>query len=144
MNITSKILAAALVAALITGCGYHGKHHMMRGGQAEIMKSIMSEVDTDGSESISQAEIDAFRAAKVRAADTSRDGNLTLNEFETVFSELIRPGMIKAFQRLDENDDGLITAAEMDERLGDIVARMDRNGDGELSRKDRRHHDDDH
>ncbi len=137
MFITSKTISAALIALMVSGCGFghrggHG-HHGKHGG---MMFSIMSEVDADGSGSVSQAEVDAYRAAKVRAADGSRDGNLTLDEFETLFAELVRERMVDAFQRLDDDGNGVITGAEMDERFGDIVAHMDRDDDGELSRKD--------
>ena len=166
MTNISKTIIAALIAVMAVGSGIataqtaptsgearihnahffgggHG-HHGKRGGHSGMMLQIMSQIDADGSRSITQDEVDAFRTAKVRDADTSGDGNLTLEEFETLFAEMVRNRMIDAFQHLDDDGDGLVTGAEMDDRFGGIVARMDRNGDGELSRKDRHHHDDDH
>lgn len=45
--------------------------------------------------------------------------------------------MVRAFQRLDVDGDGIISSDEMDGRFGDIVQQMDRNGDGALSVEDR-------
>ncbi len=160
MTNTAKTLAAVLIAAMaaVAGAGAaiaHGdseadgpraetaglfvggknRGHGARGG---MMREIMSQIDADDSRSISQAEVDDFRAAKVRGADASGDGNLSLDEFEALFAEMNRGRMVDVFQHLDDDGDGLITAKEMDDRFGGIVARMDRDGDGELSLEDRR------
>ena len=107
------------------------------GGRGEIFQNIMVEVDTDKNGSITQDEINAFRAAKVGAADTTKDGALSLDEFGVAYNELMRSKMVDAFQTFDDDGNGSITAAELDLRFGDVVAKMDRNGDGVLSKADR-------
>jgi hypothetical protein len=102
-----------------------------------LMRAIFAQVDADGNGAITQAEVDAFRTAQVAAADASGDGNLSLDEFATVYAQIMRPQMVDAFQALDEDGDGAVTAAEMDARFGSVVAEMDRNGDGALSPDDR-------
>lgn len=108
------------------------------GGRGEMFQNIMVEVDTDKNGSITQDEINAFRTAKVAAADTSKDGALSLEEFSVAYNELMRAKMVDAFQNFDDDANGSITAAELDARFGDVVAKMDRNGDGVLSKADRK------
>ncbi|MCX7645086.1 MAG: EF-hand domain-containing protein [Rhodobacteraceae bacterium] len=105
-------------------------------GGGEMMQMLFEEVDADGDGAVTQAEIDAFRAAKVGTADASGDGGLTLEEFETLYREFTRLRMVRAFQALDTDGDGVISQAEMDRRFGRVVERMDRNGDGVLTLED--------
>lgn len=114
-------------------------HHGGPGGRG-MFGQILEKVDTDGDRSVTQAEIDAFRAAAVADADVSGEGDISLDEFETIYLDLIRNRMVDAFQDLDADGDGVVTQAEMDNRFGDIVDRMDRNEDGKLDRDDRVRH----
>lgn len=112
--------------------GRHGKR-----GRFGMMRQIMEQVDANGDRAVTQEEIDTYRAARVAEADVSGDGNLSLEEFETAYAQMTRMRMVDAFQELDQDGDGQITQAEMDSRFGGVVERMDRNGDGKLSREDR-------
>jgi len=118
----------------------HGDKHGKRGGGG-MMRQILEKVDADGDGAVTQAEIDAFRSAMVTEADASGDGNISLAEFETIYLQMVRNKMVDAFQRLDEDGDGVVTQAEMDGKFGNVVERMDRNDDGKLDRDDRRGHD---
>ena len=93
-------------------------------------------MNKDGS--LTQEEIDTYRAAQVANADANGDGNISLAEFETIWLTQTNQKMIRTFQRLDSDADGSITKAEQDEPFANIVERMDRNGDGVLNRDDRR------
>ncbi|AKI00728.1 EF hand [Hoeflea sp. IMCC20628] len=115
----------------------HGGKHGKRGGRG-MMHQILQKVDADGDGAVTQAEIDAFRSALVSEADASGDGNISIAEFETIYLQMVRNKMVDAFQRLDEDGDGMVTQAEMDEKFGNVVERMDRNDDGKLDRGDRR------
>jgi Ca2+-binding EF-hand superfamily protein len=99
---------------------------------------LFEEIDADGDGAVTQAEIDAFRAAKVAGADTSGDGALSIEEFDTLYREFTRWRMVRAFQELDTDGDGVISQAEMDRRFGRVVEQMDRDGDGALTLQDRR------
>ncbi|WP_424928218.1 hypothetical protein [Amaricoccus tamworthensis] len=124
--------------------GGRGDH---RGGRA-MFGQILKNVDADADGSVSQTEIDSYRSALVTGADQSGEGNISLDEFESIYLEIVRNRMVDTFQNLDEDGDGVITQAEMDERFGNIVERMDRNDDGVLNGDDRRgdghRHDRDH
>ena len=87
----------------------HGGH----GGRDGMMMQILLQADSDGNGSVTQAEIDAFRTAQVTGADTNSDGALTIEEFDTVYRVLTRSGMVDAFQALDEDGDGTVTADRM-------------------------------
>ncbi|WP_272008942.1 EF-hand domain-containing protein [Roseovarius sp. ZX-A-9] len=110
------------------GHGHHGEHGMMR--------QIMERVDANNDRAVTQEEVDTFRASVVTDADKSGEGNISLDEFETIYLDLTRERMVDAFQKLDADGDGAVTQAEMDKRFGDVVERMDRNGDGKLDRED--------
>ena len=114
----------------------HGGKQGKRGARG-MMRQIMKKVDADGDGAITQAEVDAFRSSLVTEADASGDGNISLAEFETIYLQVVRNRMVDAFQRLDEDGDGLVTQAEMDAKFGTVVERMDRNDDGKLDRSDR-------
>lgn len=112
------------------------KGHGERGGRG-MMGQMMEKADANGDRALTQEEIDAFRAATVANADASGEGDISLDEFETIYLEMTRERMVDAFQNLDADGDGAVTQAEMDKRFGSIVERMDRNDDGQLDRDDR-------
>lgn len=118
--------------------GHRAMHggHGMRGGM--MMQQILTEADTDGDGALTQAEIDAYRSAQVSAADASGDGNLEIEEFATLYNQFMRPHMVDAFQELDADGDGAITAEELNTRVDGLVDRLDRDGDGAISPADRR------
>ncbi len=111
----------------------HGRH----GGRG-MMGQIMQQADADGDRAVTQEEIDTFRAGLVEGADASGEGDISLDEFEAIYLKLTRERMVDVFQKLDADGDGAVTQAEMDSHFGDLVERMDRNGDGKLDRDDRR------
>ncbi len=102
--------------------------------------AMMQKVDADADGAVTQAEIDTFRATLVTGADTSGEGDISLDEFETIYLEMIRDRMVDAFQNLDSDGDGVVTQAEMDQRFGNVVEQMDRNDDGKIDADDRGGH----
>jgi hypothetical protein len=137
---------APVVQAAVRGDhSRHGDRDGRGGGEGhrgDMFRAVMTAADADGNGALTQAEIDAFRAAQIGAADTSGEGALSLEEFETLYTQFVRNQMVDAFQNLDDDGDGAITPAELDTRLNGVVERMDSNGDGAISPADRRGHDD--
>lgn len=125
-----------------------------RGGRGALLgtfgpggaRDLFEAADENGDGALTQAEIDAFlgaQASQVSQAAADGDGDLTLDEFAPVYFERVRPRMVDAFQALDADGSGVVTAEELDDRFGDIVARLDRDGDDALTLRDRRGEPDD-
>ena len=110
----------------------------LRGMRGMLMQNAFRDADADGDGSVTQAEVDDFLAAQLTEADADTNGTISLEEFQAIYLQRTRSVMVDAFQSLDEDGDGQITTAEVSARFGDIVERMDRNGDDALSREDRR------
>lgn len=109
-----------------------GMHH---GGHA--MMQMMRQADANKDRKLTQDEVNAFVAEKLANGDADGNSEVSIDEFSTIWLEVTRPMMVRAFQRLDADGNGQITTEELDERFGDMVVRFDRNGDGVIDRKDR-------
>lgn len=94
--------------------GPRGEHGMrgMGGFGGPMRGEFIAAFDTDGDGKLSEAELTAGMAALVTKYDANNDGSLSLAEFEDLFAELTRPMTVRAFQRLDSDGDGQISAAE--------------------------------
>ena len=68
---------------------------------------------------------------------------MSLEEFAALWHETTRPLTVRAFQTLDTDGDAVVSRAEYDRPLAQLVERLDRDGDGALSMSDRWHDDDD-
>lgn len=114
--------------------GEHGnrRHGMM--GQNDIMTTF----DTNGDGQVTQAEIDDFRGSRLAKFDTDGDGNLTLAEYQALWLAAMREKMVDQFQALDADGDAMVTAEEFKRPYADLVRRIDRNGDGVLTRPHQR------
>ena len=118
------------------GRGGRGGRDAGLGGRG--LAGMFAEIDRDGDGSITQADVDAYLDARHAGADADGNGAVSLEEFQAFWVVQTRQPMTRAFQRLDADASGGITAEEIDARFGGVVARMDRDGDGALSREDRR------
>ena len=116
---------------------FGGKRNRGGRGMRGAMMTAFQDADADNNGSLTQDEVDQFLAAQLTGADADTNGSVSLDEFQTIYLERTRPNMVDAFQRLDEDGDGQITSAELSDRFGTIVQRMDRNGDDALSMEDR-------
>ena len=120
--------------------GQHGRRHGRGGNHMKIrLMEAMERFDQDKDGSISQAEVDQFRADRLKAFDADGDGTLTLQEYEALWLDARKRRMVRAFQRHDADGDGKVTAAEFNEATKYMVLRRDRNGDGVLNQEDLQH-----
>ena len=146
-------VAAAIGAVALAGVSYAGHRHGGFGGHhghgmgflgkgqlGLTAMEMLDSIDADGDGKLTQAEIDNARNDRHAAHDADGDGNLGLEEFAGLWHETTRPLTVRAFQMLDTDGDAIVTRAEYDRPLADIVERFDRNGDGALSPGDKRHH----
>lgn len=156
---TAGILGLAVVGSAVAGHRHQGGMKMHQGGMGTYggghgmrergghrrhgmrkrIKQFAKRYDTDKNGEISQQEIDTNRNDWHKKFDADSNGTIDLKEFEALWLEAKRRRMVRSFQRLDEDASGSITLQEYTEPMARIVERMDRNGDGVLSRKDMKH-----
>lgn len=121
------------------GSGHHGMggsgHYGMGGhgfGGGSMARQVFELFDTNKDGALTQAEIDAERAATVKRFDKNGDGTLSLDEYQVFWMERMRERMVDRFQAHDDDGDGQITAKEMLGQFETMVERHDRNGDGKV------------
>ena len=93
----------------------HG--NMMGGGMMGVMGpmggGMTKMLDADGDGKVTPEEMRTQLQAKLAEYDGDGDGSLSIAEFETLHSAMIREMMVDRFQHLDADGDGSITAEEM-------------------------------
>ena len=117
--------------------GPRGAFGASAGPRGMIMGNMFEQADADKDGKLTQAEIDTYRDAQFARYDTNSDGKLTLDEFEGLLQEITKPLAVRAFQMHDPDGDAAITKDEFDRPTAGLVERLDRDGDGALSRNDR-------
>jgi len=131
--ITTGVLIIGGLALASVGIAHGG--HGQKGGKrfGGPMLMWMEKADANGDEKVTEAEIDEAIRGQIAAADTDGDGRLSLDEFQPVLVEIMRPRIVDAFQFLDADGDAGITLEEIDQPTSRLMSRLDRNEDGELT-----------
>ena len=141
------ILGAGFAVAHKTGFighhgkyGHHGEYGEMRGQggheQGERGQIFTARFDSNGDGKVSQDEINALQDDYFKNADADNNGTLSLEEFETYFTQQNRDKMVRSFQRLDSDGNASVTQAEFSAHMQNRVAMMDRNGDNVITSED--------
>ena len=140
--------AIAGTALLIAGTGVisHAQQDpddrpMDRGERRAMMKEAAMErfadFDMNADGEITQAEVEAKRAADFAAADTDASGGLSPDEaaaWQAVQrAEREARRAASRFERADENSDGVIGLDEFGDRQVTMFERIDENGDGTIT-----------
>jgi Ca2+-binding EF-hand superfamily protein len=94
---------------------------------------LMDSFDTNKDGKLTQAEIDAARDQRRTQFDRDGNGALSLEEYQALWADAMRPRMVRQFQAHDADGNGSITAEEFRARYADVVRNLDRNNDGELT-----------
>jgi Ca2+-binding EF-hand superfamily protein len=145
MKTSLKWILAASVLTAVGGLAWAGTvianpgvgHH---GGPLHfIALDMLSSIDTNADSALSQEEINAAINSRYTTFDSNKDGQLSLDEFQALWTDLTRPITVRAFQFLDSDGDAAVARAEVDKRFGSLVTQFDGNQDGKLSSEDRRH-----
>ncbi len=86
---------------------------------------------------LTEDEVDDKLWNKIAKADANQDGLVSVDELKELReqwkSENERPGRGDIFERFDENEDGLLTEDEVDDKLWNKIAKADANDDGVVS-----------
>lgn len=109
-----------------------------KGAMMERHKAHLAEVDTDGNGKVSKAEAEAAREAHFKSADVDGNGSVSLEEFEAMSERRRKMKLKHKFERSDKNNDGVLTSDELGSRRGGHFEKMDTDGDGEISRDERK------
>lgn len=134
VTLTTTLAASAALAD--RGMGMGG----MRGeGHGMMAEFDFAAIDTDKDGKITQAEIDAWRAADIKAADTDGDGFLSADELTAMHVKRVTAQATamttEMMTRMDADKDGKLSAAEMAVRPAPagLFDRLDTDKDGALS-----------
>ena len=96
------------------------------------------EIDADGNGEITQAEMDAMKAARFAKVDANGDGALSIEELTAQGAQKAATRAEKMLERRDANGDGVLSADEMSkpERSGKMFDRFDADGSGAISKEE--------
>lgn len=146
MNPHTKLTLTALaVTAMIGGIAFAAQADSRGHGKGDRADQLFERFDTNNDGKITKAEIEASRKASVAKYDANKDGQLSLEEFQGLFNEIMRHRMVRMFQKLDRDGDAKVTEAEIARRTDRMMAHLDRDENGEIERSElkRRHKDHD-
>jgi len=93
--------------------GFAGGAWGMGGAMGPMGGGMMWMLDTDGYGIATPQDIREGLQAKLKEYDADGDGALSIGEFETLHSAMIRETMVDRFQYLDADGDGAVTEQEM-------------------------------
>lgn len=140
-TISALALAAVATAALSTAAlADRGMNGEGKGGPMQILMEKFDEIDADKDGKVTQAELEAHRAARFTAADTNGDGALDAAELDAfVLAEMqarAADRSARMLERMDANADGKLGADELPGGQGDGrgFAMVDADGDGAITK----------
>lgn len=92
-------------------------------------------LDSNGDGQITREEMQARGAARIAEADTDGDGFLTVEELEAAGAERARTFASRMIERLDADEDGRLSAEELQkpDRADRRFDRVDADGNGTIS-----------
>lgn len=132
----------AVGATALAGAGYahseRGGFAAHHGGFHERGRRMFQELDQNADGKVTQAEVKARSENRLATFDADKDGRLSLDEFQAMWLEFVRPRMVDRFQAFDEDGDAAITQAELTGRLSGMIERLDRNDDGAVTKQELR------
>lgn len=111
----------------------HGRHGGLHRGER-----LFERFDANRDGTLTQAEVDQTRRERFTSFDADNDGQLSLQEYQALWSDAMRSRMVDRFQGLDDDGDAAVTIEEFLAPFGKVVSRMDRDNNGELTRDELR------
>lgn len=103
-------------------------------------RASFEQLDIDGDGTLTAAELSAYAATRFQTADTNGDGNLSSEELVAAAgarnAERVERRVARMINRRDENDDGVLSAAELapsEDRIAKRFERLDADSNGSIS-----------
>lgn len=126
MRMHGQMMGGTAGSGMMPGMGGPG----MMGGMGLMLETF----DADGDGQVTPDELRSGLEEKLTEYDADGDDTLSLEEFETLHSDMIREMMVDRFQFLDNDGDAQITAeeivapAERMQRMQELREQMQRSG----------------
>lgn len=139
MNRNKLAGSALILAAALMGAAAYAQDAMPQKPHGGFDFAAL-DADKDGK--VTKAEVEAFRAAKVKAMDANADGKISADELAApriaAATDRIKARSAEMVTKLDSDGDGMLTAAEMAVRPGPemLFERIDANGDGAVTQEE--------
>lgn len=105
-------------------------------------RPTFEDFDANADGSVTQDEVEAFRAGRFAEVDTDGDGTVTLEEFTARAAARATERATAMFERLDADGDGTLTRDVLEMRGGHgpmggrMFSRLDADDDGAVSREE--------
>lgn len=132
-TILTSLALAALMGATVSSAALSQGH-----GPGGPINFEAMDADKDGK--LTEAEMEAYRVARLTALDADKDGQVTLAELTALGDENAAKRAERRAERMmerqDANDDGVLTLAELTARpeRRSMFSRIDTDGDGAISK----------
>ncbi len=135
-------LAAAGIAAAALTTGAFAEKGPKDGLGGPFMEQRFDELDADKDGKVTEAEIQAWHAARFAAADADKNGTLSADELTAMqvarMQERMAERSARMIKKLDANGDGQLSAEEMAQmgKRETPFERADADGDGAISKEE--------
>jgi Ca2+-binding EF-hand superfamily protein len=129
------LVAAIVATAALAQDGQKGG----KGDRGAQLIELFDTIDTDADGKVTEAELEAHRAAEFAAADTNADGAISPDELAARelarFTERLPDRTAKMIEARDNDGNGSLSLAEVDEGpVQNRFARIDSDNDGAISK----------
>lgn len=129
---------ALLTGAAVTPVMARGWHDRGPGPGGPGATRMFERFDTNQDGRVTQEEVNNARRDQLTRFDRNGDGQLSLEEYQALWLDVMRPMMVRDFQRHDADGNAQVTVTEFQARFTDMVTEFDRNNDGAVSRDELR------
>ena len=98
--------------------------------------ALFDRLDTDRNGSVSHEELAAHKARRSEGLDANADGVVSFEEVQAQRQRHREERARARFARLDRDGDGEVSVAEFEARGERLFEKLDADGDGEVSREE--------
>lgn len=131
--------STVLIAAIAAGLTLTAMDVSAQGRGQDRAPLDFATLDTDGSGTLTMAEIEAAGQARFAAMDTDGNGALSAAELVAAREGAATDKADRMIEKMDKNDDGELQADEMNPRGPNatrMMSHLDANDDGEVSQEE--------